>query len=217
MEKERKFDGIWDAKRVLAGCLWYSDEEGNLPYSEVGEESPNEIRRKRFYAALSAYGKIKKEFLMDYDMGYRIGDMTYGLLSKTRSQEKMIELRDLLKNSLRYDFSKRLIDNPIFLKDKDEVNRFFKKLFEYRKELFALDMKWSCVLECSRSMGVVIEATDSLFEKHIAPACEVIDRMLILLLGDDYDKSFTEKELFQYGYPDVTDEELYKMESEIEW
>ena len=95
--------------------------------------------------------------------------------------------------------------------------RFFKKLFEYRKELFVLDMKWGGVLECSRTMGIVIEATSFLYYKHIKPACEVIDRMLILLMGDDYDKSFTEKELFQYGYPDVTDEELYKMESEIEW
>ena len=71
-------------------------------------------------------------------------------------------------------------------------------------------------MECSRSMGVVIEATNSLYDKHIAPACVVIDRMRILLMGDDYDKSFTEKELFQYGYPDVTDEELYQMEIEEE-
>ena len=34
-------------------------------------------------------------------------------------------------------------------------------------------------------------------------------------MGDDYDKSFTEKELFQFGYPDVTDDELYEME--MDW
>lgn len=217
MEKERKFDGIWDAKRVLADYLWYSDENGYIPYHEVSEDSPYGIRMKRFYAALRAYGKIEKEFLMDYDMGYRIGDIEYGLLSETRSQEKMEELRELLKHSLRYDFSKQYVYTPIFLKDKDEVCRFFKKLFEYRKELFVLDMKWGGVLECSRTMGIVIEATSFLYYKHIKPACEVIDRMLILLMGDDYDKSFTEKELFHYGYPNVTDEELYQMESEIEW
>ena len=35
--------------------------------------------------------------------------------------------------------------------------------------------------------------------------------MLLLLMGDDFDKTFTEEELFEYGYPDVTDKELYEM------
>jgi hypothetical protein len=38
-----------------------------------------------------------------------------------------------------------------------------------------------------------------------------MDRMLVLLMGDDYDKSFTEMELLSFGYPDVTDEELEDM------
>lgn len=217
MEKERKFDGVWDAKRIFVGCLWYSDEEGNIPYSEVDEESSDGIRRKRFYAALRAYGKIEKEFLMDYDMGYRIGDMTYGLLSKTRSQEKIDELRELLKQNLRYDYFKRFVDDPDFLENEHDLLYTYKSLFKYRKELLSLDMKWYCVLECCKSMGMIIEVTTTLFQKQIRPVCDVIDKMLILLLGDDYDRTFTEEELFQYGYPDVTDEELYQMELKEEW
>ena len=38
--------------------------------------------------------------------------------------------------------------------------------------------------------------------------------MLILLMSDDNDKTFTEKELFAFGYPDVTDKELYDLELE---
>ena len=34
-------------------------------------------------------------------------------------------------------------------------------------------------------------------------------------MGDDYDKSFTEKELFAFGYPDVTDDEIYQMDMDI--
>ena len=56
-----------------------------------------------------------------------------------------------------------------------------------------------------------------MFQKQIRPVCNTIDRMLILLLGDDFDKTFTEEELFQYDYPDVTDEELYQMELKEEW
>ena len=64
---------------------------------------------------------------------------------------------------------------------------------------------------------MVIETTDYLFQKNIRPACDVIDRMLILLMGDDFDKTFTEKELLSYGYPDVTDDELYQMSLKEEW
>ena len=31
------------------------------------------------------------------------------------------------------------------------------------------------------------------------------------------DKTFTEKELLSYGYPDVTDDELYQMSLKEEW
>ena len=48
MEIKRKFDGIWDAKRLLADYLWYSDRDGNLSYSEVSEDSPAGIKKKRF-------------------------------------------------------------------------------------------------------------------------------------------------------------------------
>ena len=34
---------------------------------------------------------------------------------------------------------------------------------------------------------------------------------LSILMGDDYDKSFTEAELLPFGYPDVTDRELQDM------
>ena len=78
-------------------------------------------------------------------------------------------------------------------------------------------MKWSGVLECCKSMGIIIQATTFMFQKQIRPVCNTIDRMLILLLGDDFEKTFTEEELFQYDYPDVTDEELYQMELKEEW
>lgn len=29
-EKERKFNGVWDAKRILANWLWYSASSGGI-------------------------------------------------------------------------------------------------------------------------------------------------------------------------------------------
>ncbi len=217
MGKERKFDGIWDARRVLYNVLSYADEEGYIQYVAGDAESTYGIKRQRFNAALKAYGKIDKDILCGCEIEPRIGDQCGVWISKTRSNEKMEELFELLRQNMHHDFIMRQYDASNFLKEKHDRLSFFRKLFKYRKELYALDMIWSGVLECSRPIGMVIETTDFLFHNHIRPACDVIDRMLILLMGDDFDKTFTEKVLLSYGYPDVTDDELYQISLKEEW
>lgn len=76
-------------------------------------------------------------------------------------------------------------------------------------------MMWSGLLECNKTIGMFYYATTSLCNKYINPIDHIICRMLLLLMGDDYDKSFTEKELFAFGYPDVTDDEIYQMDMDI--
>lgn len=208
---ERKFDGVWDARRVLYNVLSYADEEGCIKYAPGGVESICGIKRQRFNAALKAYGKIEKDVLCGCELGPRIGNELGVWISKTRSQAKMKELYELLKQNMHNDFIMRGVDASNILKEEHDRLSFFKKLFKYRKELYCLDMIWSGVLECSRPIGMVIETTDYLFQKKIRPACDVIDRMLILLMGDEFDKTFTEEDLLSYGYPDVTDDELYQM------
>ena len=217
MSKERKFDGVWDARRVLYNVLSYADEEGRLKYVAGDAESTSGIKRQRFNAALKAYGKIETDCSLDCEMGPRIGNEWGVWISKTRSQEKMEELYELLKQNMRHDFLLQGFDASNFLKEEYHLLSLFRQLFKYRKELYALDMFWRDVLECSRQIGLVIETTRFLFHKHIRPACDVIDRMLILLMGDDFDKTFTEEELIPFGYPDVTDDELYQMSLKEEW
>ena len=52
MSKERKFDGVWDARRVLYNVLFYADEEGYIKYVAGDAESTDGIKRQRFNAAL---------------------------------------------------------------------------------------------------------------------------------------------------------------------
>ena len=217
MEKERKFDGIWNAERILCNVLNYADERGFISYEGSKQESPICIRRQRFYAAFSAYGKIDE---------YMIDDSLFGnswvidprlWLSKTRSEEKMEELRKLLKDNSSYRAIKMKVDAPDFFEREHDIIWLFQTFLKYRMELLKLERIWSGVLECNMPIGIAINATEFLYYNHITPVCKIIDRILVLLMGDDFDKTFTEEELFQYGYPDVTDEELYQMESEIEW
>ncbi len=217
MKKISKFNGVWDARRVLYNVLSYADEEGRLKYVAGDAESTSGIKRQRFNAALKAYGKIETDCSLDCEMGPRIGNEWGVWISKTRSQEKMEELYELLKQNMHHDIIMHGIDASNFLKEEYYLLSFFRKLFKYRKELYALDMIWYGVLECSRPIGIVIETTDFLYHKHIKPVCDIIDRMLILLMGDNFDKTFTEEELIPFGYPDVTDDELYQMSLKEEW
>ena len=58
------------------------------------------------------------------------------------------------------------------------------------------------------SVSMVYYATKGLYTKHIKGVSDTIDQMLVLLMGDDFDRTFTEEELLPFGYPDITDEEL---------
>lgn len=213
MKKVRKFDGIWNAERVLNNILCYANEKGFISY----EDNKQDIRRQRFYAAFRAYGKIEESMIEDSLFGNSWVIDPFLWLSKTRSEKKMEELRRLLKDNLSYRTIKMKVDSPDFLERNYEIVCIFQTFLNYRMELLKLERIWSGVLECNMPIGIAINATTFLYRNHITPACKIIDRILVLLMGDDFDKTFTEEELFQYGYPDVTDEELYQMESEIEW
>lgn len=213
MKKVRKFDGIWNAERVLRNILCYANEKGFISY----EDNKQDIRRQRFYAAFRAYGKIEESMIEDSLFGNSQVIDPFLWLSKTRSEKKMEELRRLLKDKLSYRTVKMKVDSPDFLEGNYEIVCIFQTFLNYRMELLKLERIWSGVLECNMPIGIAINATTFLYRNHITPACKIIDRILVLLMGDDFDKTFTEEELFQYGYPDVTDEELYQMESEIEW
>ena len=213
MKKVRKFDGIWNAERVLRNILCYANEKGFISF----EDNKQDIRRQRFYAAFRAYGKIEEYMIEDSLFGNSQVIDPFLWLSKTRSEKKMEELRRLLKDNLSYRTIKMKVDSPDFLEGNYEIVCIFQTFLNYRMELLKLERIWSGVLECNMPIGIAINATTFLYRNHITPACKIIDRILVLLMGDDFDKTFTEEELFQYGYPDVTDEELYQIESEIEW
>lgn len=213
MKKVRKFDGIWNAERILRNILCYANEKGFISY----EDNKQDIRRQRFYAAFRAYGKIEEYMIKNSLFGNSKVIDPFLWLSKTRSEKKMEELRRLLKDNLSYRTFKMKVDSPDFLEGNYEIVYIFQTFLNYRMELLKLERIWSGVLECNMPIGIAINATTFLYRNHITPACKIIDRILVLLMGDDFDKTFTEEELFQYGYPDVTDEELYQIESEIEW
>lgn len=196
---ERKLNGIWNAERLLQGLLYFSDDRGRIMDMNLSDDSPYGIKVRRFAAVMKAYGKE--------------GCLYCGkehLISDSCSEEKMEELCLLLKQNLHEKYS-TVLSNTAFLKGIRERKNLFETLFRYRKSLYRVENTWSGVMECSHTVAIGIKATDRIYQKHIKAASDDLDRMLVLLMGDDYDKSFTEAELLPFGYPDVTDEELEDM------
>lgn len=196
---ERKLDGIWNAERLLHELLCFSDDRGRIREMNLSDDSPYGIKVRRFASAMKAYGKEECLYLGNEH-----------LVSEACSEEKMEELCLLLKQNLQDKFS-MVLAKPDILKGKRERKALFEALFRYRKNLYKVENTWSGVMECSQTVAIGIKATNSLYQAHIKAASDVLDRMLVLLMGDDYDKTFTETELLPYGYPDVTDRELQDM------
>ena len=211
---------IWNATRILYGYLYNSDEDGCLPNIDSWQNSSNKIYKQRFYAALRAYGKHPEWFYRRDEVWSDNRDTCRGLLSKNCSNDKIDEFRKIVKEHFRtgsrLDFFTKVIDNPEYLKRDIEVFIIFRELIEYRKKLYAATDIWSGMMECSQAIGSICELTRDLNREYVWPLCQIVDRLLILLMGDDYDKTFAEEELYQYGYPQVSDMELYQMEVE-EW
>ena len=200
MAERRKLNGTWDAKRVLYEYLQLADSHGDVKEVDWSDDSPYGIEQRRFAAVMRAYGKDLESFFP-----------FEGFISSSCSPEKIAEVRQFLKDNLAEDFLKRQIDNPEFIIENRDIRYMFEALFKYRKRLLEVEKAWSGLMECSMSVVMVVKATNNLYQKHIKSVSDSIDRMLILLMGDDFDKSFSEEELLPFGYPDVTDGELQNM------
>lgn len=217
---EKKDTNIWNSTRILYGYLHYSDDDGCLPNIVDWKNSSNKIYHQRFYAALRAYGKNPEWFYRSEALWPENRETCRGLLSNNRSKEKMNEFKMLVKEHLRpgtkYDFIAKVIDKADYLECDVEVFIVFREMMAYRKRLQAVENIWSGMMECSQSIGTIYEMTHNLNCEHLWPLCQIVDKMLMLLMGDDYDKTFTDEELYEYGFPEISDEQLYKMEVE-EW
>ena len=200
MVERRRLNGVWDANRILREYIYFADRRGRVKKIDMSDNSPYGIKLRRFIAAMKAYGR-EWDDLNDVE----------GIISSSCSPDKLNEFRQLLKSLLDNDYLKERIDDARFIRGSIDVSCLFEALFEYRKCLYEVDNIWSGLLECPMSVSILASAIKSLYVKRIKEICDTIDRMIVLLMGDDFDRSFTEEELLPFGYPDVTDDELEDM------
>ena len=79
----------------------------------------------------------------------------------------------------------------------------------YRVNIDSINHAYDGILECSRSFMNGICHTKTVNREIMNLLKDKVDRVIFLLMGDKYEKTFTVKELKEkYGYPKFTDNQL---------
>ena len=198
--KKKILNGIWNADRLWRELISLSRWNWSIRNLDIASNTPNGIRIRRCVAVMKAYGKEK---------GAQSG--LECIVSSACAEDKITELNQLILQNLNDEHYARLVRNSNLADDVRERQSLFDLLFKYRRMLYEIEHAWSGIWECTESEIPVFKATDKLYKEHIKYVTDTVQRMLILLMGDDYDHSFTEQELLQFGYPEITDDELQDM------
>ena len=208
-ERKKQFIGVWDSKRLLRELLEITESVKNNwkieLYKTDSEQTPYKIRCKRVISVINAFKGSK---VID-DWGYIPFET---LIPEDYSEMEILELTSLIVDCLpKYETRIEIAFNQ----DREYTSRMqlFSLLFRYRLAIYKLATHWNGVLETDIAGGIAIDITRKLYNEKIESINDTLDKLLLLLLGDDFNKTFTEKELLEnYDYPNVTDEELHEMD-----
>lgn len=88
----------------------------------------------------------------------------------------------------------------------------FHSLLQYRLKCRGVINHWQGCIEgilCVMLVRISKNIISTNFENNV----KQLDKLLILMMGDGYDKSFSERELItNFNYPAITDSELWELE-----
>lgn len=207
-ERKNLFTGVWDSERLLRELLEVTDfVKGSRIYINLNRTS-SQIRCKRIISVISAFkGNISSMEIKNNSILLR------NLISENCSDERVSELIPLIFEIL--PEMKEEYREYFFNLLREFVTRIhiFSILFRYRQETFKLSTYWNNVGRTNRVEDMAIAMTKKLYKEKMKGINDTLDELLLLLLGDVFDKTITERELLEkYDYPNVTDAELHEIE-----
>ncbi len=203
---------IWDAKQLIKSyvSLFYfrkdlsdDSEFAKIPHSD-------QVRMKRLYSAICAFNNA------EYDEGKVLSTIDetfgrFGLRSRHYSSEFKVSAKAKIAEIVKSKFCET--EDWIQMLDNDRSFRpgsFFNALITYRLNLEKLINSYSGVKESSMSFALGYDFVKTFFSKDLEKKSEILDEMLALLLGEQFqNKSFTEEELkANWHFATETDSDL---------
>ena len=217
MNANNLYQKKWNAKELinsvcqfmaLFGNEYQLDREASIfSTKEENEERPmKRILRKRIDAVMSAYNRVPLEYS---------SIPSSELVSKCCPEDNIKQIHRLLSDTLLpNDIGNMNIE--LILKDYIYRCHIFERILEYKSAIIRQSQYWSNIYECSCDNFIAIKFTERLFNEKLEELNKRLDVILLLLLGEGYDKEFTEMELIEkYDYPSITDTELKELD--LEW
>lgn len=197
----------WDAKRIvreyikLAYLVKSDDSFEDIVYS-------NQVRLQRLASAIKALSKTEEKDTLAIVRSVFDRNVNEKFLSKsviTFSAYKQIRklLYEIMPDDNHVEYALRSHE------EKEGRSMLINKLLRQRILSYDLATSNSGVLCCSSEESVGIYAFENLYNPFIAYCDNIIDDLIVLLLGKSLDGQYTTQELQEhYGYPKVTDTDL---------
>lgn len=155
------------------------------------------ILKQRLDAILSAFNPGMNKNVLNY---FYSGI----LIDENCNDVKIKEIEDIIGKRFE-DFSSPFGEDYL-VRMRQEM---FEALLMYRVNLDSINHTYDGVFECSRAFMNGICHTRVVNKEIMNLVNDKIDRVIFLLLGDKYEKTFTVGELKEkYGYPAISDQEL---------
>ena len=202
----------WNAQRLLATLLELSD------YEKPWDNELTRIMYARIQSVLNAFIANRcnaEKFDADDTIFRRFCDGEY--VDDSCSADKIAQLYTLTGIT---PYSQELQAQSPFVMltnlDREYDRRtLFKMIMTYRLKMEKPLCTWAGLIEASGPYYAGYMVTKRLADDKIKECARQLDEILILLLGDTFDKTFTEDELLaDYGYPAMTDEQLQELKAE---
>lgn len=154
------------------------------------------ILRKRLEAILSAFNpNLDRNILRYFNSGI--------LIDKKCSESKLKEIEEITGYKFEDDPHDPLNDSV------RKRQAMFEALLIYRVKLEDINHAYDGIFECRRGFANGVNNTRTVNKEIMNLVKAKVDRVIYLLLGDKYDKTFTVDELREkYGYPNISDSEL---------
>lgn len=166
---------MWNAERILQNYIKFANDSGLLVSLE--KDSPDYKEQQQFLAAMRAYGKdTETMFSVPFS----------GILSESVSATKEEECLRLVGEYLKPE--QKSSPDYFDLFHPNRIGLRFTALFIARKNL--PDHK-------PTTQRLMAEFLSNLFKQDMQTVTDTLDRLLMLLMGDDYDRTFTDEEISQ--------------------
>ena len=201
---------IWDAKRLIREyvnvdhLVFRFYENSDLSFSD-------KLKLQRLASVICAYMDIEYDVNDTVDIVKSLFARGFNnVLSKSElTQEDFFEITKRLRTLADLDNfgveSRWIIDN--------ERQAIFHTLLKYRVNVQELMTTFSSFIEMTPGGSLARKSVVSLYNPKLIEANDIIDDILVDLLGQRFKLSFSIPELIEkYGYPSTSDSELLDWE-----